>query len=202
MRNYLCFNGKKIELNEEQMAKIREQFAQKKRLGDVAVGELAKIGEREYIVLKHDDGNGTWLLMRDFLDTMKFGETCDFSTSYVRKKLDKFAEELAKVVGKENIYVHDVDLTADDGLKCYGTVGARVSLITCDLYREFVEIIDKYRVDDWWWTATPLTTAKHNCTTAVKCVSPSGYVNNIYNSNYFSYGVRPFLNFVSSIFVS
>ena len=201
MKNYLCFNGEKIPLNEEQVAKIREQFSPKKRLGDASIGELAKIGEHEYIVLKHDNGK-TYLLMRDFLATMKFGATCDFKTSDVKKRLDKFADELAKVVGDENIFIHDVDLTADDGLKDYGTTDARVSLITCDLYREFVEIIDKYKVDDWWWTATPLATEKHNCTKAVRCVSPSGCIDYIYLSDYYGFGVRPFCILNSDIFVS
>lgn len=201
MKNYLCFNGKKIPLTEEQIDSIKKQFAPCKRLGDVTVGETAKIGEHEYIVLKHEYGR-TCLLMCDFLKTMKFGKPSDYKESDVKVVLDEFAEELAEIVGADNIYTHSVDLTADDGLKCYGATTARVSLLTCDLYREFVEIIDKHKVKDWWWTATAFSTPKHGYDTAVKCVSPSGCVNDIYSSNSNSIGVRPFCILNSDIFVS
>ena len=201
MKNYLCFNGKKIPLTKEQIDSIKNQFAPCKRLGDVPVGELAKIGEHDYIVLEHV-GDYTRLLMRDFLTTMRFGKTCDFKTSDVKDELGKFAKKLAEVVGEDNIFEHTVDLTADDGLKDYGSTTALVSLLTCDLYREFVEIIDKYEVEDWWWMATPLSTPKHGYGNAVKCVSPSGYVDGNYGGNYHSIGVRPFCILNSNIFVS
>lgn len=201
MKNYLCFNGEKIPLNDEQVAKIREQFAPKVRLGDTAVGGTVKIGEHEYIVLKHEDGK-TYLLMRDFLATMKFGKSNDYKESDVKRFLDEFAEKLAELVGADNLYTHSVDLTADDGLKCYGATTARVSLLTCNLYREFVEIIDKHEVDDWWWMASAFSTFKHGYSTAVKCVSPSGYIYDYYDGNNVSNGVRPFCILNSDIFVS
>lgn len=199
MNNYLCFNGKKIPLTKEQIDSIKNQFAPCKRLGDVPVGELAKIGEHEYIVLDHV-GEYTRLLMRDFLTTMKFGKTCDFKTSDVKDELDKFARKLAEVVGGDNIFEHAVDLTADDGLKDYGSTTALVSLLTANLYRNYVEIIDKYKVDGWWWLATPFSTPKRGFNNAVKCVSPSGFTVNNYGGDSSSDGVRPILNFVSSIF--
>lgn len=200
MKNYLCFNGEKIALNDEQVAKIREQFAPKIRLGDVTVGETKKIGEHEFIVLNHMDGK-TLLLMRDFLTTMKFGKSNDYKESDVKVVLDEFAEELAEIVGADNIYTHSVDLTADDGLKCYGATTARVSLLTCDLYREFVEIIDKHKVNDLWWLVTPFSTPKHGYSAATKCVSPPGYLGSSYNSSS-NIGVRPFCILNSDIFVS
>ena len=200
MKNYVCLNGKKIEFTAEQVKEIEKILLPKVRLGDVQAGKTATIGDCEYIVLKHDE-NGTHLLMRNFLDTMKFGDSCDFKKSDVKKVLDKFADELASSVGEDHIFTHEVDLTSDDGLKDYGTTTARVSLLTCNMYREHVEIIDKYEVNDYWWLATPWSTPKHYDSTLVKCVSPSGGIGNG-NCSYNGVGVRPFCILNSDIFVS
>ena len=200
MKNYLCLSGKKIELTDAQVAEIAKSFDYKTRLADKPIGELAKIGDHEFIVLNHGEGE-TLLLKRDFLKKMKFGSDCDFKTSDVKDVLDAFAAEMADIVGVGNIVTHTVDLTSDDGLKDYGEIQARMSLLTCDLYRKYGEIIEEYEVDDWWWLATPYSTPKRGWNNEVKCVSPSGFT-----SNDFSYdldiGVRPFWILKSDIFVS
>ncbi|MBQ4556552.1 MAG: hypothetical protein IJA60_02765 [Clostridia bacterium] len=201
MKNYLCINGKKIPLTKEQIDSIKSQFVPQVKLGDATVGETVEIGEYEFIVLEHQSGN-TYLLMRDFLEIMEFGKSNDYKSSDVKNRLDKFADEIAEIVGEENICMHSVDLTADDGLKCYGSTMARVSLLTCNLYRKYVEILDKYKVKDWWWLATPFSTPKHGYSETVKCVSPAGDVLNCYGSFNDSTGVRPFCILDSDIFVS
>lgn len=202
MKNYLCINGKKIELTDAQIAEIKKSFDHKAHLADKAVGEIAMIGDHEFIVLDHGEGN-TLLLKRDFLKTMRFGSDCDFKTSDVKNILDAFVAEMADIVGEDNIVMHVVDLTSDDGLKDYGETKARMSLLTCNLYRKYGEIIDKYEVDDWWWLATPYSTPKRGWSTAVKCVSPSGYIGTSYGySNRGAGGVRPFWILKSNIFVS
>ena len=94
-----------------------------------------------------------------------------------------------------------MDLTADDGLKCYGSVKRKASLLTTETYRRYVYILDKHKPDDWWWLATALSTPAHGYKSAVKCVAPSGYVFN-YLCNYDDFGVRPFCILKSHIFVS
>jgi hypothetical protein len=64
-----------------------------------------------------------------------------------------------------------------------------------------VEIFDKYKLDCWWWLATPWSTPKHNATEGVACVSPIGDVYD-YDCGDYDRGVRPFLLFESSILVS
>lgn len=111
-----------------------------------------------------------------------------------------FGCEIANIIGKDNLIEHTVDLTADDGLKCYGKIKRRMSLITANLYRRYVEIIDKYKLNYCWWTVTAYSTPKHNHTSWVKCVSPYGSVgDNGCNGNF---GVRPFCILNSNIFVS
>ena len=201
--NYLCLNGQKIELTKEQLAKIRDSVVKKTKLSEKAVGEIATIGNYEYIVLEQNNFIGaTSLLMKDLLeDDVKFGESADFKTSNVKKILDKFALELEKEVGSDNVIEHTVDLTSDDGLKDYGNTTAKVSLLTCDLYRKFVYVIDKFKLDKWWWLATPFSTPTHDYDKAVKCVSPRGSID---GSSYGCTinGVRPFCILNSNIFVS
>lgn len=201
--NYLCLNGRKIELTKEQLAKIRDSVVKKTKLSEKEVGDIVTIGDYEYIVLEQNNFIGaTFLLMKDLLEEdVEFGESADFKTSNVKKILDKFALELEKEVGSDNVIEHTVDLTADDGLKDYGNTTAKVSLLTCDLYRKFVYIIDKFKLDKWWWLATAFSTPTHDFRTLVKCVTPRGCVRNfICDFNY--YGVRPFCILNSNIFVS
>ncbi|MBR2870073.1 MAG: hypothetical protein IKB98_01645 [Clostridia bacterium] len=197
--NYLCINGKKIELTEEQLKQIgivKEPIA---TLSDD--GKIAKIGEYKFIVLKND-GNEVHLLLKDTLEDRKFDSDCNnFAKSDIRKYLDDFADKLAELVGEENIVKHTVDLTADDGLKCYGSCECRVSLLTAQMYREHVYTIDEFKISKWWWLATAFSTPKHNDSEWVKGVSPVGDVNgDYYYGNY--YGVRPFCILKSNIFVS
>ena len=112
----------------------------------------------------------------------------------------EFETEISNLVGAENLFMHTVDLTSDDGLKCYGTVERRMSLLTADLYRRWVEILDKHKLDKWWWLATPYSTPRHEDNEWVKCVSPSGYVRN--DDGNYNRGVRPFCILKSDIFVS
>ena len=197
--SYLCINGHKTELTKEQL----------KQLGIIAEtcylsddGKTAHIGEYEFIVIKTDEKLGTTeLLLKDKLgEDMEFGKNNDFRTSDIKKVLEKFADEISGIVGEENLVEHIVDLTADDGLKCYGTIKAKMSLFTAQMVRENVEILDEFKLGEWWWTCTPYSTPKHENSSWVKCVSPRGGIND--DSCDGGDAVRPFCIVKSSIFVS
>ena len=197
--SYLCINGKKTELTKEQL----------KQLGIVADpielsadGKIAKIGDYEFIVLKRNEALGTVeLLLKDTLGDSSFGDTNDFRTSKIKKDLEDFAKTIEGIVGEGNLVEHIVDLTADDGLKCYGTTRSKMSLLTANMAREYVEILDEFKINKWWWLVTPYSTPKHGDNDYVKCVSPRGRIN-IHFSNWSSNAVRPFCILKSSIFVS
>ena len=200
MKNYICINGKKAELTEEQLRALNIGIKEKK-LADIAVGETFKAGEHEFIVLEHADGN-TAVLRKDILCKMAFGEdNNDYRESNVKSHLEKFAKEMTAIIGEENLVKHKVDLTSDDGLKDYGEIEELVSLLTAEKYRKYVTIIDKYKLDCWWWLLTPHSTDTHENSAWVKCVSPLGIINGDVYDN-FSNGVRPFCIFKSDIFVS
>lgn len=197
--SYLCINGRKTELTKEQL----------KQLGIIVDtcylsdnGKIAHIGDYEFIVIKTDEKLGTTsLLMKDaFEKEARFGSNNDFRTSNIKETLDEFAKEISEIIGRDNLVEHIVDLTADDGLKCYGSIKAKMSLFTAQMVRENVEILDEFKLDKWWWTCTPYSTPKHENASWVKCVSPLGYFDG-YNCS-FSNAVRPFCIVKSSIFVS
>lgn len=201
MENYISINGQKVGLTQEQVEKIRESFGVPAvKLAEANPGDVVKVGSHEFIVLEHRE-EGTALIRKELLrESEEFGENNNFAGSNVEDICNDFADELADIVGAENVILHDVDLTSDDGLKDYGVVKRRVSLLTADMYRKFVEILDQHKLDAWWWLATPHSTAKHENANWIKCVSPAGNINVDYCDD--GDGVRPFCILKSNIFVS
>ena len=203
MKDYISINNQKIELTEEQVARIKDSFGiVAVKLSEIPVGETVKIGEHEMVVLEQL-GDSTALIRKDLLPKRTaFGKDNNFKGSNVEAACNSFADELAAAIGEENIVPHDVDLTADDGLDDFGTAtGCRASLITANMYRRFVRLLDKFKPKEWWWTATPFSIPPHDDDNWVKCVSPSGCVyGGRYNIDII--GVRPFCILKSTIFVS
>ena len=201
MKHFISTNGQKTELTEEQVQQIRASFGfNSVRLSSVDVGETVKIGDHELIVLEQS-GDTTALICKEFIETSTFGDSNNYDGSKVDKLCSKFATKLAKIIGEDNVIQHTVDLTADDGLKDYGSVKRFASLLTTDLYRRYVYTLDEFKLDAWWWLATPYSTPTHEHTSWAKCVSPSGFIYyDIYDCRVI--GVRPFCILNSNIFVS
>lgn len=196
--SYLCLEGKKIPLCEEQIRMIKSG---RKKLGELVPGEVFKVGNYEFVVLTHSE-DATAVIFKDLLYTcQEFGKNNNYYGSNVDALCNKFAEEIKDIIGADNLIEHTVDLTSDDGLKDYGVVRRYASLLTAEDYRVHVKILDKHKPDAWWWLATAHSTPTHENALWVRCVSPLGV---IYYYNYYigSYGVRPFCIFNSNIFVS
>ena len=170
------------------------------KLADFTAGDTVKIGNHEMIVLEHV-GAATRLLCKESLGEMELGANNNYNGSDVDAFCNEFADEIAGIVGEDNILLHEVDLTADDGLKDYGVIQRKASLRTANMQRKYVEILDKFRLDCWEWLATAFSTPTHDDKRWVKCVSPSGYIDyfNCFND---LTGVRPFCILKSDIFVS
>ena len=170
------------------------------KLADIPNGSTFKVGKFEFIKLGDAaDGETTAVILKEFVMKMEFGKHNNYAKSDVRKYLNSdFLKELEKEVGASNIYEHKVDLTANDGLKDYGSVRDKVSLITAENYRRYREFLPGY--GDWWWTATPYSCESNGYTSDVCCVYYNGALD-WYGCDC-SKGVRPFCIFSSSIFVS
>ena len=201
MNNYIMFKGQKIELTEEQIAQLNQVIETADiKLADIPAGETFKIGEDEFIVLDQMEDR-TYVILKSLLkESEEFGDCNNYNDSNVDHICTDFATKISGIIGNDNLLMHTVDLTSDDGLKCYGTVERQMSLITTEMYRRYVEILDMHKLNKWWWIATPYSTPKHEDDEWVKCVSPSGFIDNDdYN---YDYGVRPFCILKSDIFVS
>lgn len=171
-----------------------------KTLAEIAIGELFEVAGIEFI--KFTDENGqTVAVAKDSLFDSRFGKNNNFAEGIIKSRLEKeILPEIEREIGAENIIEHEVDLLSLDGDDKWGKVNCKISIPTFDFFRANVKIFDKYKLDAWWWLATPDTTSAHYNDNWIVCVSPLGDIcgNNCNGSN----GVRPFLIFSSSIFVS
>ena len=172
-----------------------------KKFSGVKDGEVFKAGGIEFIKFPDRDGV-TPAVAKDILFTSAFGEDNNFANSTILEQLQKeVLPQVLEDVGEENVLLFHTDLTTLDGLKPYGELESRISLPTFDFYRENVEIFDRYNPGTWWWLATADSAKPHYDPVWITCVSPRGGIN---LDGYYGgrNGVRPFLNFVSSIFGS
>ena len=199
MDNYVFLNGVIYDLVARETAGIATT-ADGTKLSEIPEGDTFKIGKYEFVVLEHSKETTAVILKGLLIEKKQFGNNNNFAGSYVDKECQKLGDEIADIVGSENLVEHTVDLTSDNGLKDYGKARRKISLLTAELYRRYVYILDKFKPEKWWWLATAYSTKTHGDVSWVKCVSPSGDI--CYYSYDYYYGVRPFCILNSSIFVS
>ncbi|MBR2867837.1 MAG: hypothetical protein IKB88_02065 [Clostridia bacterium] len=163
-------------------------------------GATFEVAGIEFIKFPYTDGMVA-AVARNILFRSTFGENNNLTTSKVLRTLQsEILPSIIKTIGEENVCEFETDLTTLDGLKPYPVLESKISLPTLDFYRQNVEIFDKYKVNSWWWLATPESSDEHSNSNWTLCVSPGGGIYcNFYN---FISGVRPFLIFKSSIFES
>lgn len=160
---------------------------QKWPLGDVECGKMVKIGNVKYIVLDHS-AETTALITKDFVMEIKFGKDNNYKSSEVRAYLNgPFFEDLAEAVGRQNVIMHNVNLTANDGTNVGKCCRDHVSLLTTELYRRYRQYLLAY--GKWWWLATPISDHK-DYADCVCLVDSNGVL--IWDISVYCFGVRPF----------
>ena len=202
MKNYININGTRIELTEDQIRQITDAYAPAQyTLSDIPAGICVTIGEYEMIVLQQLEGQTALILKDLYCENTEFAaHDNNYNDSCVDVACCEFGCKLAEIVGLDNIVLHEVDLTSDDGLKDYGKIERRASSLTAEMYRKFVEILDNFNPEKYWWLATPHSTERHGNSRWAKCVAPSGnFFDDTFNNGN---GVRPFCILKSNIFVS
>lgn len=173
----------------------------KEILANIKDGDLFTIAGIEFIKFFDNDGK-TFAVAKDSLFNSEFGDNNNFATSIIKKRLEEeILPKLEAEIGAENILEHEVDFFSLDGSNKWGKVNCKISLPTFDFYRNNRKTFEKYKLDKWYWLATPDSTSEfyHNDDWIV-CVSPNGLIDYYYYN--YNYGVRPFLTFISSISVS
>ena len=172
----------------------------KTELFNINAGDTFSIGGIEFIKF-NQDGDKVTVVARNTVFDSEFGSYNNFAESKVLKRLEEeILPKIADEIGTENICDITTDLTTLDGLKPYGEMTSKISLPTFDFYRANVELFDKYKLNEWWWLATPDTANPHYNPVWIVCVSPFGDFNDCSCSG--CGGVRPFLILNSSIFGS
>lgn len=189
-----------IDSLKEEIAQLKASERQpviKKNLG---TGDTFELLGLTWTILDITD-KGYMCLASRLEDSMEFDSSSnDWKSSDLREYLNnEFYEELAEVIGDDNIILFERDLLTLDGMTEYGTCEDKISLLTVDEYRKHRALIPN--TDDyWWWLITADSCKSNNDNTWVRVVSPRGGISNYYHYNII--GFRPFCIFSSSIFES
>ena len=173
----------------------------KTQLANIEPYKTFKIGETEFIVLEQSYEK-TFCLTKDFInENIQFDDnTNNLANASILNILDEFENKITSQIGYDNLLDFNTDLTSDDGLKDYGCIRRKMSLLTVEQYRQHNLGIEQYPVNDWWWLATPLSTPYRNNNLYVRCVGTGGFLN-CYSCGSGG-GVRAVCLFNSNIFVS
>lgn len=126
----------------------------KTAVSNVAPGQVVKFHGEPCIVLEHRTA-GTLLVTAAQIKS-SFGSTNNFAVSSFREHLNgAFADALTEGHADELI-TREVDLTALNGSKEYGSCECKVAPLTFDEIRRFHGLLPK--PESCEWSATPLST--------------------------------------------
>lgn len=175
----------------------------KQALNTLSRGTVFEYAGQRWIVLEHNENGGTLCLTENIIENRAFDDNnCnDWSKSSSKAYLNSaFLDNLIDTAGSGNAFLEtEVDLTADDGLKDYGTCKAAIFLITQDQYRRNRDVIPN--ADDWWWLSTSVSTASNGYESLVRFVHSNGTLDR-YDTYYGDFGLRPACNLFSDLLVS
>lgn len=144
----------------------------KTAVSNVAPGQVVKFHGEPCIVLEHRTA-GTLLVTAAQIKS-SFGSTNNFAASSFREHLNgAFADALTEGHADELI-TREVDLTALNGSKEYGSCKCKVAPLTFDEIRRFHGLLPK--PESWEWSATPWSTPYANYTNSAVCLGTSGGV--------------------------
>lgn len=157
----------------------------KTAISNVAPGQVVKFHGEPCIVLEHRTA-GTLLVTATQIKS-SFGSTNNFAASSFREHLNgAFADALTEGHADELI-AREVDLTALNGSKEYGSCECKVAPLTFDEIRRFHGLLPK--PESWEWSATPWSTPSTNDTSSAVYLDTDGNVSDNYCT--YTYGSRP-----------
>lgn len=148
----------------------------KKALKAAARGTVFPYAGQRWIVLEHDASGRTLCLTGNIVESRAFDEDNrnNFAEASSNRYLNgAFLDNLIEATGGSHAFlVHELDLTADDGLKDYGTCNVTIFLLTVDQYRRNRDVIPN--ADDWWWLSTAVSTASNGYEHSARYVNTDG----------------------------
>lgn len=164
----------------------------KKSLKTAARGTVFPYAGEKWVVLEHEAGGRTLCLRLDLIPDKPFDENNrnNFAISSSKEWMNgPYLDNLIDAVkGPHAFLTTELDLTADDGLKDYGTCAVTIFSLTVDQYRRNRDVIPN--ADDWWWLSTAYSTEANGYEHSARLVHSDGTLggNGAYYGNY---GLRP-----------
>lgn len=150
------------------------------------VGEHFTYEGIEWICLDIIDGNYLAITAK-VIDELPF-DTENYNNwkeSSLRRVLN---EDFVDKLNKKHLVMQTSDLIADNGDKMYGTCEDYVTILSCDQYRKYRELVPHY--PEWMWTLTPWNCSPVSSNSlTVRHVNTDGDINFSYAS--YSNGVAP-----------
>lgn len=148
------------------------------------IGEHFIYNGIEFICLDIIDGNYLAMTAKPWTEIpFDTNNHNDWRKSSLRRVLNT---DFLELLDKKHLVMQTSDLIADNGDKAYGTSEDYVTILSCDQYRKYRDIVPLF--EEWMWTLTPWS-----CNTSyshyVRYVYPTGGVNGF--SAYGSGGVAP-----------
>lgn len=174
----------------------------KKALKTAPRGTAFNYAGQRWVVLEHN-ATGTLCLTEKIVEDRAFddGNCNDFGKSSSLRYLNgPFLDTLIDAAGCSSAFLtSELDLTADDGLKDYGTCNVTIFLLTVDQYRRNRDVIPN--ADDWWWLSTAVSTASNGYEHSARFVSTDGSLDWV--GAYLGYfGLRPACYLDSDLLIS
>ena len=161
-------------------------------LKNAARGAIFPYAGETWIALEHEAAGRTLCLRLDLIPNKPFGENnCNnFATSSSKEWMNgPYLDNLIDAVkGPHAFLTTELDLTADDGLKDYGTCNVTIFSLTVDQYRRNRDVIPN--ADGWWWLSTAYSTASNGYEHSARYVCSDGSLSWGY-AYYGSNGLRP-----------
>lgn len=164
----------------------------KKALKAAARGTVFPYAGEKWVVLEHDPAGRTLCLRLEVIPDKPFDEDNrnNFAISSSKEWMNgPYLDNLIDAVKGPHAFLQtELDLTADDGLKDYGTCNVTIFSLTVDQYRRNRDVIPN--ADGWWWLSTAYSTASNGYEHSARLVGYDGALNWSY-ACYGNYGLRP-----------
>lgn len=175
----------------------------KKALKAAARGTIFPYAGEKWVALEHEASGRTLCLRLDLIPNKPFDENnCNnFATSSSKEWMNGpyLGNLIDAVKGPHAFLTTELDLTADDGLKDYGTCTVTIFLLTVDQYRRNRDVIPN--ADDWWWLSTAFSTKSNGYESLARSVRYDGTLG--WNHAYHGYcGLRPACYLDSDLLIS
>ena len=138
----------------------------------------------EFICLDIIDGNYLAMTAKPWTEIpFDTNNHNDWRKSSLRRVLNT---DFLELLDKKHLVMQTSDLIADNGDKAYGTSEDYVTILSCDQYRKYRDIVPLF--EEWMWTLTPWS-CNTSYSGSVRYVNPTGGVG--YSHAGSSNGVAP-----------